>query len=394
MQEAMREIARAVQLDPSRADLHAAIGNGLVRLTRYAEAIEAYRVALACRPDWADVHLALADLLYIAHSGDWREHLAAALDRRRWYPDPAASDGRVPVAMLLRDAPYSVNTPLEMIADTKALSLDKWFIEETSSDARVADDVILFCAFPFSRVGSRAIERATVLIDAEKRPVINHPSRLERVARERLAETLRGIDGLRVPHVRIASGDDILIDRDTLVRPIDTHAGAGLALVRNAAELQAHLQRHPADAYHVTGFVDYVSTDAYYRKYRMLFIDGAPYPYHLGISPRWMVHYRNAPMTEHAWMREEEAAFLNDPAGAFAAWETVIPKIAEAIGLEYVGIDCTQMPDGSVLIFEADPSMLIHDEDDDGLFAYKRPAIARIRNALTAMLCARAYATS
>lgn len=394
MREAVREIALAVQRDPNRAELHAAVGNGLIRLTRYTEAIEAYRMALAFRPDWPDAQLALANLLFIAHRSEWREHLAAALDRQRFYRDPLPRDARTAVTMLLRDAPYSVNTPLEIIADAAALALDKLFIEGATSPQCDSPDALLFCAFPFSRAALPAIAAAQALAEAHRGPVINHPSRLERAARERLADTLGAIPGVRVPRVRIASGDDIRIDGGTLVRPVDTHAGEGLALVLNADELREHVQRHPAHAYHVSDFVEYRSADAYYRKYRVLFIDGVAYPYHLGISPRWMVHYRNAPMAEHAWMGKEEAAFLRDPAATFAGWKHVMPRIAEAIGLEYFGIDCALLHDGTVLIFEADPSMLIHDEDENGPFAYKRPAIARIRDALTAMLRARAYATS
>ena len=110
----------------------------------------------------------------------------------------------------------------------------------------------------------------------------------------------------------------------------------------------------------------------------VILIDGVAYPYHLAISPRWMVHYLSSPMAEHEWMCEEEARFLSDPSSVFARWEETASAIAHAIGLDYVGLDMTQLADGTMLVFEADPAMLVHDEDPGGPFAYKRGAVGAI----------------
>jgi len=57
--------------------------------------------------------------------------------------------------------------------------------------------------------------------------------------------------------------------------------------------------------------------DGWYRKYRVIFVDGVPYPYHLAISRSWIVHYRTSAMSEATWMRDEERRFLDDPHSVF-----------------------------------------------------------------------------
>ena len=381
MRQQMKEVALAIRADPSRAELHAAIGNGLIRETRYLEAIEAYRAAITCNPNFAEAQLALAELLSIAQDPLWREHLRAALSLQRTYEDPEPQNARINLTLLLRDAPYSVNAPIELIIDRTKVAIRKWYIE-CNAPARNGD-AILFCAFNYSREALPAISTAEAIAHDTSRPVLNSPDRLGALARERLQETLAPIGGVVVPNVRAVCPEEIRIGGKTLVRPLDTHAGSGLALLEDQRELQAHLERHPSDCYHVSDFVDYVSSDGYYRKYRIVFVDGVPYPYHLGISPRWMVHYRNAPMAQNAWMRDEEKAFLADPKRVFAQWDATMRLVAETIGMEYFGIDCAVLRGGATLIFEADPAMLVHDEEPEGIFAYKRAAVAKIREAIT-----------
>jgi hypothetical protein len=134
-------------------------------------------------------------------------------------------------------------------------------------------------------------------------------------------------------------------------------------------------------------FVDYRSGDGFFRKYRIMFVDGAPYACHLAISPRWMIHYYNAAMAEHAWMRDEEAAFIGDMAAVFAGPRAdALREIAAAIPLGYFGIDCAIAGDGRVLLFEADAAMLVHGTDPPDLYPYKRAAFERIQHALTGLL--------
>jgi hypothetical protein len=98
-------------------------------------------------------------------------------------------------------------------------------------------------------------------------------------------------------------------------------------------------------------------------------------------------------MSEYAWMRDEEAAFVGDLDGVFAGpLAAALREIAAAVPLEYFGIDCSIASDGRLLLFEADAAMLVHGSDPPDLYPYKRAGFERLQAALTALLERRATA--
>jgi hypothetical protein len=54
--------------------------------------------------------------------------------------------------------------------------------------------------------------------------------------------------------------------------------------------------------------------------------------------------------------------------------------------LDYAGVDFSLLPDGRVLLFEANATMLAHPEAPDGPLAHKNPFIERVFTAFQAML--------
>jgi hypothetical protein len=121
-----------------------------------------------------------------------------------------------------------------------------------------------------------------------------------------------------------------------------------------------------------------------------MFVDDVAYPYHLAIDENWMIHYYRTGTTATPWMNDEEARFLEAPDRAIAGWHDAVPAIAAALALDYVGIDCAQLPDGTLLVFEADAAMLVHALDASDAGRYKRAAVARIKDALAALFERRA----
>ena len=135
-------------------------------------------------------------------------------------------------------------------------------------------------------------------------------------------------------------------------------------------------------------FVDYRNDDGFFRKYRVMFVDGKPYACHLAISPRWMIHYYNAAMADHEWMREEEARFIANLDAVFTGrLRDALDEISAAIPLEYFGIDCAIARDDRLLLFEADAAMLVHGTDPPDLYPYKRAGFKRIKSALLMADC-------
>ena len=69
---------------------------------------------------------------------------------------------------------------------------------------------------------------------------------------------------------------------------------------------------------------------------------------------------------------------------------TALAGIAERIGLDYFTVDCAETEDGSLLIFEADNTAIVHDMDPPDIFPYKSPQMRKVFDAFAAMLDRRA----
>jgi hypothetical protein len=106
-----------------------------------------------------------------------------------------------------------------------------------------------------------------------------------------------------------------------------------------------------------------------------------------------MIHYYNAAMADHQWMRDEEARFIANLDSVFTGrLRDALDEISAAIPLEYFGIDCAIARDGRLLLFEADAAMLVHGTDPPDLYPYKRAGFERIQTALGALLRRAAWA--
>jgi glutathione synthase/RimK-type ligase-like ATP-grasp enzyme len=166
-----------------------------------------------------------------------------------------------------------------------------------------------------------------------------------------------------------------------ILRPIGSHAGVGLCLIEDRAALATWLRKSGSGDVYIAPYVEYRGTDGLYTKARVVLIDGVPYASHLAQSEHWMVHYLNADMADHperrraeaAWMEAFDDSFAQRHAAAFAA-------LHRAFGLDYFGVDCAEMPDGRLLVFEVDVAMIVHDMDDAAVFPYKRPAMQKLFN--------------
>jgi len=227
-------------------------------------------------------------------------------------------------------------------------------------------------------------------------PTFNRGELIARTSRVSVADTLRDITCLVVPPCVLFDNRQQPASHlfPALVRPQQSHAGRGLFLCASPTEFAASVGSPDDDgesgASYVTRFIDYRSRDGLYRKYRVVFVDGEPYPVHLAIHDRWAIWYYNARMENFPDRRDEEARFLGD-IDAYLGPEamTALRHIASRIGLEYFGLDFGQLDDGRLVLFEVETGMLVHADDPPGIFPYKAAAICRIRDAFVAMLSAR-----
>lgn len=386
-------LQNAVSLDPTNAAVHAARGNLLLRRGKTDAAQRSYALAARLDPFDAPSRIALGELAFMAGDEEraqvWFD--AAFALTRRYSPAPRA--GTRAALVLCVAGPWHRNIPLDFIVDPARWRLHRWYLPDDKlqrGDLELPDYEVVIDAIGQSTAAQPALAAAQRFIASQSKPSINDPQRVRGTARETLATTLREVAGCAVAPARSITRDELAGLTDgfpLLVRPTDAHGGRGLERVDDAAAIAAYAARVPAGSYDAGAFVDYRSADGSYRKYRVMFVAGEPYPYHLALAESWMIHYRSAPMDEHAWMRDEERRFLKHPEVALGGWETTLRAIGAAAGLDYFGIDCTVLADGTIFVFEADSAMLVHAFTPD---AEKQAAVERIRAAFAALLERRA----
>jgi glutathione synthase/RimK-type ligase-like ATP-grasp enzyme len=303
---------------------------------------------------------------------------------------------------LMAQGDLMVNTPLEFLLENSDVSLDVLYIAPNLPLPALPEHDVLFVAIGYSDATVPLLNEIAVATKAWPRPVLNQPDHIAALARDRACARLQSVPGIEMPQTArverlqmAAIGQGALPVAEVLsdgafpliVRPVDSHAGRGLQKIDTAADLAGYLQVLPQDAFYISRFVDYRSPDGQFRKYRIVLIEGRPYVCHMAISGHWMIHYLNAGMTESAAKRAEEARFMEHFDAEFAQRHAgAFRAIYERMGLDYLGIDCGETPDGRLLIFEADSNMIVHAVDPVDVFPYKQPQMQRVFAAFRAML--------
>jgi glutathione synthase/RimK-type ligase-like ATP-grasp enzyme len=172
-----------------------------------------------------------------------------------------------------------------------------------------------------------------------------------------------------------------------LLRSPGFHTGRHFVYVESRAGLPEALASLAGEELLVIQYLDARGADGMARKYRVMFVDGVAYPLHLAISADWKVHYFSADMARNAAFREEERLFLkNMPAMLGTRAMAALEQIGAVLDLEYAGIDFALAPDGSVLLFEANATMVVFPPGPEPMWDYRRAAINDVMEAATRML--------
>ena len=386
LDEAVSAFREGIELQPALAELHVNLGTVLMTLGRFDEARCAYARVLDIEPSDMRAHLAMYELEQI--SGNTEKaiaHQARVLEQQTLFSQTAAGERRR-ILVLMAPGDWQANVPVDFLIDPAATTVHKLYLLSRGQAARAtlppAD--LVFTAIAESDANTELLQIAREVVDRSGLPSINAPDRILATSRTRVWEALHGLPDVVIPETVRVSREALARGQTGLayplvVRPVGSHAGHGLERVDSAEDVREYLEGAPARDFYVMPFVDFSKEDGYFRKYRIIVVDGTPYAYHLAISPRWMIHYYNAPMRENAWMREEEQRFLTDFESVFGpALQKALRAVARTLGLEYFGLDCSIDRQGRLLIFEADPAMIVHAGDDPQLFGYKVPAARRI----------------
>jgi len=312
-----------------------------------------------------------------------------ALSLQRVYRLAGPLNPKVRLLVIFGPGNMQDNTPIEFVLDNSDVQMDMLFILAGQElPELIPEHDIAFVAIGESDKNSPILTQLALLAIDWPRPILNHPDNIKNGARDACYRLLKDVDGLVVPRtVRWHRHDRLDMDFPMTIRPVDTQGGNGLRQVGGLSELDAYLDDFPSPEYYVAQFVDYRSTDGKFRKLRIVLIDAKPYVCHLAISESWMVHYLSAGMEASAEKRSEEALFMETFDDNFAVrYRHQLETIAKRLKLDYVTLDCAELDDGRLLLFEADSRGLIHAFDPIDVYPYKPPIMQKAFDAFRALL--------
>jgi hypothetical protein len=314
----------------------------------------------------------------------------------------ALAKPRLRVLALAAATDMGSNTPIEFLLEHSGIELSTLYVmADVELPVPLPDHDIAIVIASDSEDCRDALGKIDRAAARWPRPLLNPPRLVGNLDRDKLHRLLGGIAGLEIPATIALSRAQLCeaspstpaadLTFPIIVRPRGSHAGAGLEKVCDRAALLRYLDARPEPEFFIARFVDYAGSDGLFRKYRIVFIDGRPYACHLAIADRWDIWYLNAGMSQSAAKRREEEAFMENFETGFARrHRTALAGIAERIGLEYFTVDCAETSNGSLLIFEADNTAVVHDMDPPDIFPYKLPQMRKIFDAFAAMLDRRA----
>lgn len=423
LDEAEKLFRRALLRRPGDAELNFQLGCALQGQRKLAEAEECFKRAIAKRTNYADAHLNLGHLYYEQQNIPLaRKHYQAALDID---PTKVAAhlglswilneEGRMEEAKLHYDHFYrqqnifvshsktaqrtvllisdagNGNVPFEFLFPERDNNIIKWMVQYATPGQE--KDLPPFDMI-FNAIGNPDVplpaQSVVDYLNTCGKPLLNRLENIPRTAREMMPQLFGHIEGACIPALwRIEKPEDwSVITEDKLpilVRPLGTQGGVGLTLIETPEALAEARSR--AGRWYVSSYYNYQSPDGYFRKYRIIFVDRKPYPYHLAISEKWLTHYYTANMESVPAKLEEEHRFLQDPAKVLgASGMAAIEAVGRALDLDYAGVDFSVLPDGRILMFEANATMRVHGESEHGVLSFKNQYVARISAAFNQLL--------
>jgi hypothetical protein len=370
---------QAVRCHPGNKVAHLGYAYLLSEAGEPAEARVHYQAALAADPDLPAAHQGLARILTeMGENADehWRKGFSGhAVVRRRY----RGSGAGVPLTMLV--AAVGGNIPTQHWIDDRIFAVTAIYADFFDPTDPLPPHAMIVNAIGDADLCGTALASAEQIVTGSTAPLINHPTLVRVTGREENARRLAHIPDVIAPRITTLPRAWEL-GFPLLVRAPGYHTGQYFIRVETPdglTEAAASLSRENLLA------IEYLNSrgpDGLARKYRVMFIGGVLYPLHLAISAGWKVHYFTAAMEAEPAFREEERRFLDDmPAVLGERVMTALMKIQAALGLDYAGIDFAIATDGSLLLFEANATMVIVPPAPDPVWDYRRRAVS---NALAA----------
>jgi len=284
------------------------------------------------------------------------------------------------------------NIPTELWIHDRRFTVHALYPEFYDSRVALPQHALVVNAIGDADLCAVALARCQEVLALSRAPVINRPLRVQATGRAEIARRLGAIPGVIAPKIdtlppaALREADNLKFP--LLLRRPGFHTGEHFVYVANRDALPNAIDAlSAAQELLVISYLDARRADGMSHKYRVMFIDGVMYPLHLAISPNWKIHYFSSAMAQNPLFRAEERRFLEDmPAALGATAMSVLRQICTTLDLEYAGIDFALAPDGSVLLFEANATMVVFPPSSDPMWDYRRRAVDNVLEAAPRML--------
>jgi hypothetical protein len=350
-----------------------------------------FEAALETDTALADAHRGLGRIAFDHGDGEraarhWRQSFPGQAVTTQLYRGQGEG-----VPLLLLVSARGGNIPTKHILDDCTFAITVLYAEYYRPDLPLPKHALIFNAIGDVELCPEALAVAETIAVESGKPVINDPARVRETGRAENAARLSALPGLRAPRIkcltRTALADATDLAFPLLLRAPGFHTGQHFLRVESREGLPQALAELPGNEILAIEFLDARGADGLARKYRVMCIGGQFYPLHLAISADWKVHYFTADMLASAAHRAEEQRFLEDMSGILGARAVAaLEQVAIALDLDYAGIDFALAADGTVLLFEANATMLINPPAPDAIWNYRREPATRALAAARTLL--------
>jgi glutathione synthase/RimK-type ligase-like ATP-grasp enzyme len=380
---------QAMRCHPSDALAAVNLGNLELQDENWQGAREHFEAALRINEGLAEAHQGLARALTaLGEHSQARSHFQRGFTGHALTCLPYRGRGRAQRVLLLVSTHFG-NIAVREFLDDRHYELLVLHVEYADPAQSLPAHDVVFNAIGDADLCAGALEAAARVARLSNAPVINAPERVRRTTRLENSQRLSRLPGTTLAATRQIARADLPgllagsgFDFPILIRSPGFHMGSHFVKVQDKNALAAAAAKLPGEQLLLMQFLDARGSDGMTRKYRVMIIGGRLYPLHLAIAPQWKVHYFSASMASEPAFRDEEQRFLEDMVGTLGDLAiTALSRVATELGLEYAGIDFGLGANGSVLLFEANATMVIAAPPADPMWDYRRPAVERARAA-------------
>ena len=405
---ALIALGEAVKHHPESANSRINLGGVLLEDRNAAAAREQFEAAVRIDPKLPQAHAGMYYALNrLGELEAAEQYRRQAFGRQNLFTNMYRGNAQ-PIPLLLLVSSTGGNTPIEKLLDDSVFQTYVVVADFYDPTQPLPTHKLVVNGIGDVDVGGAALVAAESLLAQTSAPVLNAPAAVLATSRCENAARLRNIPGVIAPATRLfpyaelagTDGCDAILREGftfpVLLRAPGFHMGEHFVRVDSPADLAAAVAElpgagRPEAQLLAIEYLDARGADGYARKYRVMMIDGQLYPLHLAVSSHWKIHYFSSDMADKPDHRVEEERFLADMSDVLGAKAMhALTGLQIALGLDYCGIDFGLGPEGDILLFEANATMIVQHPEKGEHWDYRRSAVDRIHAAVHFMLRRRA----